>query len=235
MKRIFCLLCVLTALFLLSACKDNTPTINKYKVMKTNICKDYVPEFMELLSEDIELSGLFSGYALDEEHCYNVTPPQVAAETDMKIFKFSDSSASFVMADGKIYILCTFLGGHGFVNAIPCDFDNDGNKDLLVASSWGSGLHRSNISIFNSVTKESTVIYDNSPTAETPADLIVMSSTANISTDNPATDETLRYWVLSAEINVENDNWANLSYVATGIEGHIEIKNGAPTFIPYQK
>lgn len=235
MKKIVCILCALTVLFLLSSCKNNTPTINKHKVVKTNISKDYVPEFIELLSEDFELSGLLSGYTLDEEHCYNVTPPQVAAETDMKIFKFSDSSASFVIADGKIYILCTFLGGHGFVNAIPCDFDNDGNKDLLVASSWGSGLHRSNISIFNSVTKESTVIYDNSPTAETPADLIVAQSTDNIFTNNPETDEKSYYWVLSVNINVENNNWANLSYVVKGIEGYIEVKDGTPTFVPYQE
>ena len=54
------------------------------------------------------------------------------------------------MVDNEVYPLCESFGGFGFVNAIPCDFDNDGNKDLFVASSWGSGLHRSVISVLMS-------------------------------------------------------------------------------------
>ena len=59
--------------------------------MKTSATKDSVKEFISLLG-NIEPNGLISGYKIDEETCYNVTPPGVAAETNMKIFKFSDSS-----------------------------------------------------------------------------------------------------------------------------------------------
>lgn len=229
MKRMLSLVCALTMLFLLCSCKnDNTHKANEYDAMRTTATKDSVKDFMTLL-EAVEPSGLISGYNIDEENCYNVTPPAVAAETDMKIFKFSNSCASFVMVDNEIYPICESLGGYGFVNAIPCDFDNDGNKDLFVASSWGSGIHRSIISVFNSVTKESTTLYG------TPdVDLIVAQSTANIFIDNPEVEEKLYYSVLSVKINVENNNFANLSYVVNGIEGHIEVKQGAPTFIPYQ-
>lgn len=235
MKRILCIFCILMMLLGLCSCKDDSShKANEYESMKTSATKDSVKEFVSLL-ENIEPSGLISGYKFDEKTCYNVTPPEVAAETKMKIFKFSDSCASFVMMDNEIYPLCEYFGGYGFVNAIPCDFDNDGNKDLFVASSWGSGLHRSIISVFNSVSKESTILYDTSTTVTQNTDLIVARSTANIFTDVPEIDEKLYYSVLSVKIHIENNNFANLAYVATGVEGHIECENNTPQFIPYQK
>ena len=235
MKRILCIFCVMTTLFLLCSCKDDgSNKANEYESMKTSATKDSVKEFVSLL-ENIEPSGLISGYKFDEETCYNVTPPEVATETNMKIFKFSDSCASFVMMDNEVYPLCEFFGGYGFVNAIPCDFDNDGNKDLFVASSWGSGLHRSVISVFNSVSKEATILYDTSTTNTLSTDLIVARSTANVFTDDPDIDEKLYYSVLSVKINVENNNLANLAYVVTGVEGHIEYEDNTPQFILYKK
>ena len=223
-------------LFCFCSCKDDgSNKANEYESIKTNISKDYVPEFMELLGREIELGGLSSGMVLDEENCYNVTPPQVASETDMKIFKFSDSCISLVLLDDQIYNLCESFGGYGFVNAIPCDFDNDGNKDLLIASSWGSGMHRSIISVFNSVSKESTILYDTSTTDTPNADLIVAQSTANIFTDDPEIDEKLYYSVLSVKINIEDNNLSNLSYTVIGVKGHIECEDNTPQFIPYQK
>ena len=235
MKRILCIFCILMMLLGLCSCKDDSShKANEYESMKTSATKDSVKEFVSLL-ENIEPSGLISGNKFDEETCYNVTPPEVATETNMKIFKFSDSCASFVMMDNEVYPLCEFFGGYGFVNAIPCDFDNDGNKDLFVASSWGSGLHRSVISVFNSVSKESTILYDTSTTNTLSTDLIVARSTANIFTDEPDIDEKLYYSVLSVKINVENNNLANLAYVVTGVEGHIEYEDNTPQFILYKK
>ena len=235
MKSVFCVLCALIMLFLLCSCKDDSShKANEYNSIKTTATKDSVKDFITLL-EDVETSGFISGHKIDEEYCYNVTPAEVAAETNMKIFKFSDFCESFVMIDNEIYRLCESLGGYGFVNAVPCDFDNDGNKDLFVASSWGSGKHRSVISVFNSVSKESTILYvtylPDSPNTE----LIVSRSTANIFTDNPEIDEKLYYSVMSVKINVENNNFAKLSYVVNGIEGYIEAKDDTPTFIPYKK
>ncbi len=237
MKKTLCIFCVLTTFFLLCSCKDDSShKANEYESMKTSASKDSVKEFVSLL-DDMEPSGLISGYKFYEETCYNVTPPEVAAKTNIKIFKFSDSCASFVMVDNEIYPLCESFGGYGFVNAIPCDFDNDGNKDLLVASSWGSGMHRSIISIFNSVSKESTVIYDTS-TTETPGiDLFVATATPSFSTKE-IEDSPVYFQVFSAEITIndmEKYNLADLSYVATDLVGSIEIENDAPIFKPYQK
>ena len=236
MKKLFCMLCVIVTVLCLCSCKDNSSQMpNEYEPWKTNSSKDHVSEFMELLGGQIELDSLLSGFVLEEEHCYNVTPTQVAEETDMKIFKFSDSCASFVTVDDAIYPLCDFLGGYGFVNALPCDFDKDGNKDLFVASSWGSGMRRSIISVFNSVTKESTVLYDTATTDTPDVDLVVAQSTANLFTDNPEIDEKLYYSVLSVKINVENNNFATLSYDIVDIAGHIEITDDGPVFKPYAR
>jgi len=234
-KRILCIICVIMMLLSLCSCNgDSYQKANEYEPHKTSASKDSVEEFLSVLGH-VEPGGLLSGCKFDEETCYNVTPPEVAAQTNMKIFKFSDSCASFVMINNEVYPLCESFGGYGFVNAIPCDFDNDGNKDLFVASSWGSGLHRSVISVFNSVSKKSTILYDTSTTDTPNTDLIVARSTASIFTDDPDIDEKLYYSVLSAKINVENNSLVNLAYVVTGIEGHIECEDNMPQFIPYQK
>ena len=91
------------------------------------------------------------------------------------------------------------------------------------------------ISVFNSVSKESTILYDTSTTDTPNADLIVAQSTANIFTDDPDIDEKLFYSVLSVKIDVENNNFANLAYVVTGVEGHIEYEDNTPQFILYKK
>lgn len=235
MKKYFCILTLIAILCSLCACKHSTPASIEYGTMKTYISKDHVAEFIELLGGEQELCGLLSGFILDEEHCYNVTPPQVAEETNMKIFKFSDSCLSFVMLDNEIYELCTSFGGFGFVNAVPCDFDNDGNKDLLVASSWGSGMHRSIISVFNSVSKESTVLYDTATTDAPRIDLFVATAPPSYSS-KPIEDLPVYYYVYSAEIivnDMEEYNLADLSYAATGLVGSVEIENGKPVFKPH--
>lgn len=198
-------------------------------IMSTNASKDSVDAFLSLLG-DIEPDGLLSGCQFDEEHCFNVTPEQVAAETDMQIFKFSDSCASYVMLDNEIYLLCDFFGGYGFVNAVPCDFDNDGNKDLLVASSWGSGMHRSIISVFNSVTKESTVLYDTSDTDKPNTGLFVSTVVPVYSSTQEFEDLPVTYMVYSARIITYDSDFINLSYVSTGVVGSIEVENGTPVF-----
>lgn len=128
-------------------------------------------------------------------------------------------------------ICCVIIfGGYGFVNAVPCDFDNDGNKDLLVASSWGSGMHRSIISVFNSVTKESTVLYDTSDTDKPNTDLFVSTVVPVYSSTQEFEDLPVTYMVYSARIITYDSDFINLSYVSTGVVGSIEVENGTPVF-----
>lgn len=234
MKRLFCLLLTGIVLISLTACQTNTDNSNKNEnnidYMTTLCTKDSVDEFMSIIGE-VELGGLSTGMKLDEEHCYNVTPLSVATQTDIKIFKFSDSCVSLALIDGEVYSICESLGGYGFVNAVPWDYDEDGNLDLLVASSWGSGLHRSIISVFNITTKESIVVYDTSNTDNPSVDLFVATASLSFSSKD-SQDLPICYQVYTANIEVTDNNLADLSYVATGVVGSVVVENGTPVFKP---
>ncbi len=177
--------------------------------------KEGVDAFYERL-----VAGNFT--SIQDESCYfNVTPNEVAGQTDYKIFKESKFSKSYVMMDNEIYELCESFGGHGFVNAVVCDFDSDGNKDLLVASSWGSGMHRAEISIFNSATKKSTVIYTHL------ADLVVRIAPSEASSENNSDVPT--YQVCRVDMQVSNG--IDISCEVIEVIGHV-IKNGDVVFVP---
>ena len=120
--------------------------------------KDGVAEFMAAFALTQPNGVMIDAYG-KEEDCYNVTPPDVARETDIRIFKFSHNGAGYALVDGRVFDLCRDFGGHGFLHAVPWDYDGDGLTDLLVAANWGSGLDRTEISVFNRATRTSTVIW----------------------------------------------------------------------------
>ena len=138
--------------------------------------RDGVEEFMAAFALTCP-NGIVQGYHETADNCYNVTPADVAQETDIRVFKFSDSCASYAYVDGAVYDLCESFGGYGFLNAVPWDYDWDGEMDLLVASSWGSGISRTEISVFNRAKRTSKVIYSTLYEEEPQADLIVCLDT----------------------------------------------------------
>lgn len=230
MKHVLILLTALSLLLSLCSCNsvspDNDGSSNGDVDHMTSVCsKDSVDEFMAIFGEK-KGDGLLAGYSITKDNMYNVTPPHVAAKTDYRVFKASDSGASFILIDGEIYTLCEWFGGHGFVNAVPCDFDGDGNTDLLVASSWGSGQHRSEISVFNTVTKKSTVLYTSLE------DLIVMTLSPSFSSQGDPAALPIYYQVYAAKITVNDNNFANLSYVVTDVVGSVQSENGTAVFLP---
>lgn len=235
MKRIFCLLLVGLLLGSLTACQTDTDHLenseNNVDNMLTSCTKDHVDEFMSILGE-AELGGLYGGMRLDGEKCYNVTPLSVAKQMDIKIFKFSDSCLTLALINGEIYSICEFFGGYGFVNAVPWDYDEDGKLDLLIASSWGSGLHRSIISVFNTTTKESIVVHDTSTTDDPSVDLFVAAVSPSFSSKDEQ-DLPIYYQVYSANVVARDNNLADLSYTATGVVGAVAIEDGMPVFKPY--
>ena len=222
MKRLIGILCAVAIIFLLCSCEYLFVPENEYRPSEVEVSKDSVSEFISLFNA--EYNGNYS-----EDNCYNVTPTLVSNETDMQIFKFSTDCSSYVMVDGEIYPICESFGGYGFVNALPCDFDGDGNKDLYVASSSGSGIHRSVISVFNSVTKESTVLLDTMQLEDPNMDLIVSKSTANVFDKD---EKGLYYSVLRVRIIVNDDNLVQLSHEMTDVVGYIEVEDNTPKFVP---
>ena len=222
-SSLFVLFTILLLIF--PSCAKETPDQQSYM---TGICsKDHVAEFMSVLGKQ-EMGGLSTGYVLDEEHCYNVTSERIAEETNAQIYKFSDSCATFLYLEDQIYPLGEWFGGYGFVNAVPCDFDQDGNTDILYTYSWGSGLHRSIVAIFNTKTKENTVIYDSSDTDNPRVDLYVATQSPSIAM--PESEMPIYFVIYTVNIEVLEGNFANLGCVATGIVGSVESENGVPVF-----
>ena len=244
-KHIAIILMVIVLCIFLSSCSSpvNNPEASRsdsetaqsdtQEWMHTECSKDFVKEFMSILGT-VKGDGLLSGYVFDEEHCYNVTPSAVSLSTDIKIFKFSDSCASFALIDGEVYEICTSFGGYGFFNAVPWDYDEDGTTDLLIASSWGSGMHRSEISVFNVKTKESILICTSveSGSGNTDHDWFVATQSPSSYTGD-LEESPICYVVYSAEIK-SDDSLVDLSYLAKSCAGSIDLENGTPVFHPYE-
>ena len=190
--------------------------------------KDNVAKFMKDFEKQ-KLEEFFSGDVYDEEHCYNVTPESIEEETSAQIFKFSDSFASFIYLNNQIYPLGKWIGGLGFVSAVPCDFDNDGNKDILYTYSYGSGLHRTVIAVFNTQTMKNTDIYDSTNT-DNPQAVDFYLSTQSTRIDSSNAEKPTSFVVYTVDVEVLEDNFANLNYKVTGVAGSVEAKNGTPVF-----
>ena len=207
----------------------------KENILTTNISKDHVPEFLELFAAATAPGGLLngyadSGYAYDEAHCYNVTPAIFSYMTDMKIFKFSNSCASFLLLDGEVYPLCESFGGYGFVDAVLWDFDEDGHLDLLVSSSCGSDVHHSVLSVFNTATKESTPLY-----TATGVDLYTSCGSPASSVYDPIVPCSISVNTIEITINdSENLGLANLSWTAEEEIGYVYTEGGAVKFFPWE-
>lgn len=224
MKKTVCILFIFVIILSLCSCNSNTNTMN-IDTVRTNIGKDGVGEFSNLL-----IGSASTNIEYDDKHCYNVTPAEVLEETDMRIFKSSDTCASFLMIDNQIYTLCESLGGYGFVDALPCDFDNDGNKDLLVASSWGSGVHRSEISVFRYGNISPTIIYDTTKGDTLYTDLALKKSPLSFFTGNE-NDTELVYGVWGVYVKAENANLADLTLEYEEPIGYVKSESNRAVFV----
>ena len=194
--------------------------------MRTVCTKDGVDEFMEAWG-DPELTGFFSGYAFDAEHCYNVTPARVYELTGVRVFKFSDCCESFAFADGKICRICAGLGGFGFFDAVPWDHDGDGQYDLIVTSSWGSGIHRAVLSFFNVKKMESAVIATSLDFDPSPNDCDWWLDTPTPSMSGVTYTPVITVYAVT-EIMPVNDNFADLAFSVTTVIGRVSFESGFP-------
>lgn len=93
-----------------------------------------------------------SGY--DNDNCFNITPASITENSSYRIFKYGQSAASFLLFEGEVYPLGERIGGYGVTSMALADLDSDGESELYVTYSWGSGLHRSLIGYFNPTAKE---------------------------------------------------------------------------------
>lgn len=110
--------------------------------------------------EDLKAFHTAMGDELSQEQrneCVEITPEAVSDATDWRMFTLQ-SQYSFLLADGEVYILCNYWGGRGVTSALPWDYDGNGVMDLLYTYSWGSGIHRSHVSVFDMTAKQEVLL-----------------------------------------------------------------------------
>lgn len=105
--------------------------------------KEGVDSFYELYSERKK-----GAYIPAKESCYNVTTENLK-RMGIKIFKFKDNCDGYLHYKNDVYEFAPGFGGNGFVNAVICDYDNNGISDILYTFSWGSGIHQSEVCLFD--------------------------------------------------------------------------------------
>ena len=92
------------------------------------------------------------GYPDDE--LYNVTPHGL--EYVASIYKYKINGATFLEYNGKIYLMGGYFGGYGVTQFAYYHY---GDKYYLYyINSWGSGIHRSEIFVFDFIEEEITKI-----------------------------------------------------------------------------
>lgn len=147
---------------------------------------------LTIISSDTQVSeflkkmqGFTTYYETDE--CYNITPDFVAENSDYSIFKYNNSTESFILYDGEIYSIGTCFGGFGITSMALADLDKDETYELYYTFSWGSGLHRSHVGYFEPINKEIHVFEDDALlnsdmilTVNNSGDLCVNSATLDM-------------------------------------------------------
>ena len=160
MKRFAVILLCAVLAFTAVACEDgefyagDMPNdVKNEETEKKEYVKVDTQEFMSALGKSLDEDvGLEVRY--DIEKCVEVTPEGVFEATGVQFFKFIDDFSSFLIKDGVVMEACPSFGGMGFSDAIQWDYDQNGVDDLLVAGSWGSGMHRATLTLWDMVKME---------------------------------------------------------------------------------
>ena len=115
-----------------------------------------------------------------------VTPPEVLAETGCRIFKDPEEADAFLLDGQRLCELGSGFGGYGLTSAVPWDYDENGTVDLLYTYSWGSGMHRSHLSLFDRTKREEQMLYVYYPWDEKAygSDLVVKHETDSAGNDS---------------------------------------------------
>lgn len=147
----------------------------------------------------------------------DVTPEEVSAAMDCRIFKDPDSCDAFLVDGEELFALGFGLGGYGFTSAVPWDYDDNGVLDILFTYSWGSGMHRSCLALLDRTTREEsepliTAYRDDFGCS----DLIVRQERDEIQ-------------VLAVDVEMD-DSFADLHFTERAVVGTIVSEDGEPAF-----
>jgi len=204
------------------------PTSSQKYTRLDTTSKEGVPAFFKLLSEQIpdEVNGK---YPIKEEDCCNITPPGVDAQTNLQIFLFDTTRTAFIVQDGTVTAAVPVT-----TSLVLCDPDKDGKTDVLITALWGSGNTVSQVYVYSSATKKSTMVYHGNIYHYPSKVLWVTASGADVYFEGKTeADNDIQCPVLQLEKAYENGKPSG--YVVTGIVGNVVYKDGEYQFAPYNK
>ena len=205
----------------------SVPTSFKLDRRMDYATKEGVPAFFKLLSEQIPdaVTGL---NATAEEDCYNITPPGADPKTDLQVFMSYKTGRCYIVQDGKIRLTIDYV-----TSMLLCDIDNNGEKDLLFMTGWGSGIVRDLVCVYSATTQKNTSIHMSERGYKRDR-LWVAASGADVYFEGKTeADNNIQYPLLSVEKVYENYKLSG--YAVTGIYGSVVYKDGEYQFVPYKK
>lgn len=180
MKKLKILLLIISIILLMSGCKStkkivvstpSTTSASEQKIYeippKLQKVSYSVEDFKYLYSEYLKLNnkplqtsienddtGMSKEAKIKYYNSYEITPENVKDEIGCQIFKVNSTCETYVINKSKVYAIGFGFGGLGVVDIETCDLDDNGEKDLIYTFSWGSGMHRSHIGIFNTAKEQ---------------------------------------------------------------------------------
>lgn len=130
----------------LVGCSSDGPTLehktDKDEIAQFQHSKDGVDKFYHQLSDRKGETNIPS------IETYNNVTTDNLKKLGVSIFKDGKDEAYLKYYD-DIYEFAAGFGGYGFINAVVCDYDNNGISDILYTYSFGSGTHRSEVAVFD--------------------------------------------------------------------------------------
>lgn len=150
-KFVIGILLIIAACFLLTGCRQNEEHGEQEDTMPI-VTFQMIPS-SEGVEDFLKLLGGYRG-DYDDEHCYNVTPEDIANNYNFSIFKFDKSCSSFLLYDDKVYPLGEWFGSHGVNSFAATDLNGDGRFELYFTGLKGSGIISAYVGYFDAASKE---------------------------------------------------------------------------------
>jgi|GEM_PF-3791767 len=158
-----------------------------------------------------------------QEEYFDITPQAVLDEIGCQIFKSNMSCASYVLYEGEKYPISNFFGGWGIVDMQVCDFDGDGQADILYTSSWGSGMHRWEIGYFDFTKMEDNFIYSSFTSSP-------VLGLADVMLEKVGENE-FEIYTISFDISEAENFFIDFKYSKEELIGRVINENSAPKII----
>ncbi len=165
----------------------------------------------------------------------DVTPEVVSAAMDCRIVKDPEDCDTFLVDGTEISLLACGPGGYGFTSAVPFDYGFNEVPDLLYTYSWGSGMHRSHLVLFDRTAREEQELYVYYP------DDVLGGSDLLVELEPDGSGYPAI--VYTADVTVNGDDYTDLSFTKRTRAGVVVAVlpavgsggSGGPVFLPDSK